>query len=204
MTKIGVLASGFGSNLQALIDASGKEDFDGEIVVVISDNPQSYALKRAEKHNINAECVQLTDFASKDDFYNEIIHILDKHDVELVLLAGFMRIVNKKMVDKYYGRMINIHPALLPSFKGLNGVKQAFEYGVKVTGVTVHFVDDKVDTGPIILQDIVWITEEDTIKTIENRIHLIEHRLFPEAVKLFIDNRLAIDGRIVHIKTEGK
>lgn len=195
-TKIGVLVSGSGTNLQAIIDSNIPSC---EITIVISNKPDAYALNRAEKHNIPAEVINHKDYDSREAFERQLIKCLDEKGVELIVLAGFMRVLTPFFVKHYKHRIINIHPALLPSFPGVNSAKQAFDYGVRFTGCTVHFVDDGVDTGPIILQSVVEITPDDTEDTLLEKIHEQEHIVFPKAVRLFCDGKISIDGRKVII-----
>ena len=200
MTNIAVLASGRGSNLQAIIDNIGKGYLKARIAVVISDVGDAYALERAKKHGIEAVFIDPKKFASKELYEEEVLSILKKHDAELVLLAGYMRVIGKTLLTAYKNRMLNIHPALLPAFTGLHAQKQAFNHGVKVAGCTVHFVDDALDGGPIILQRCVEVKEDDTAETLADRILEQEHKIYPEAVKLFVENRLRIEGRKVKLR----
>ncbi len=199
MTNIAVLVSGRGSNLQAIIDSIENGLLKAVIKVVISDVGDAYALERAQKHGIEAVFVDPKKFASKDMFETKIQHVLENHNTDLVLLAGYMRILGKTILSSYKDRILNIHPALLPSFSGLNAQKQAFDHGVKVAGCTVHFVDEMLDGGPIILQRCVEVKEDDTPETLAERILEQEHKIYPEAVKLFVENRLRIEGRKVKI-----
>ena len=199
--NIAVFVSGNGSNLQALIDAESKGELaGGRITLVISDKPEAYALKRAEKAGIKTSVIEAEKEEKRDEYDKKVIEELEEEKIELVVLAGFMRILSDPFVEKYAGRMMNIHPAILPSFKGAHGIKDAFEHGVKVTGVTVHFVTSELDSGPIILQEKVEIREDDTLDTLEERIHEAEHRLYPEAVRLFVKGKLLVEGRKVKIK----
>ncbi|MGB2878821.1 MAG: phosphoribosylglycinamide formyltransferase [Candidatus Omnitrophota bacterium] len=198
--NIAVLASGNGTNLQALIDAEKRRELAGaKIVLVLSDNSGAFALKRAKEAGIETFVLEAKGFSSREEYDKKIIEQLEKAKVELVILAGFMRILSDHFVDKYYGRMMNIHPALLPSFKGAHGIKDAFDRGVKVSGVTVHFVNKELDAGPVILQEAVKVEENDTEESLEEEIHKIEHRLYPEAVRLFVQGRLRIEGKKVQI-----
>jgi len=199
VTNIAVLASGRGSNLQAIIDNIGKGYLKARITVVISDIGNAYALERAKKHGIEAVFIDPKKFPSKELYEEEVLSILKKHDAELVLLAGYMRVIGKTLLEAYKNRMLNIHPALLPAFTGLHAQKQAFDHGVKVAGCTVHFVDDVLDGGPIILQRCVEVKEDDTAETLADRILEQEHKIYPEAVKLFVENRLRTEGRKVKI-----
>ena len=199
MIKLGVLASGQGTNLQAIIDASLKGEIEAEVSVVISDKREAYALKRAEEHSIPAIFINRGDFSSKEEYEREIIKNLQKHEVSLVILAGYMRVVGKEFAKEYKGKMMNIHPALLPSFPGLKAWEQAYNYGVKVSGVTVHFVEEGVDTGPVILQRAVEVKEDDTLDSLLQRIHQEEYKIYPQAIQLFAQGKLKIEGRRVRI-----
>lgn len=201
MKKIGVLASGRGTNLQSIIDSvENKEIENAEVSVVISDNKDALALKRAKKHEIPAIFIDPTKFRTKEEFDEEIVRVLKEYNCDLVLLAGYMRILSPKVVNAFKWKIMNIHPALLPSFPGVNAQKQALEYGVKVSGCTVHFVDEGVDTGPIILQKAVTVEVNDTPNVLADRILKEENRLYPLAVKLFLEGRLEIEGRKVKIR----
>jgi len=195
-TKVGILVSGNGSNLQAIID---EKIASCEIALVISNKPDVYAIKRAQNNNIPVEIINNKNFEIREEFERQLIKSLDSRGIELIVLAGFMRVLTPLFVRHYKNRIINIHPALLPSFPGVDAAKQALEYGVKYSGCTVHFVDDGVDTGPIILQAIVSIEDSDTEQTLLERIHKEEHRVFPEAVRLFCEGKIKIEGRRVII-----
>ncbi len=199
--KIGVLASGRGTNLQALIDNMKSGKLKAEIVCVISDNPNAKALERARKAGIPAYYIppgpKKTVLSPEAE--EKYIECLKKHGVELVCLAGFMRILKKKFLEAFPNRIMNIHPSLLPAFPGLRAQKQALDYGVKVTGATVHFVDEGIDTGPIIIQRAVEVKEDDTEETLAERILKVEHQIYTEAVNLFAEGRLKIEGRRVRI-----
>jgi len=199
MLKIGVLASGRGSNFQAIIDEIEAGKIPAKIEILIVDNPNAYSIERAKKHGISYLYINPRDFPSKEAFYEKIRDELIARGVELVILAGFMRIVKKPLVDAFQNRIMNIHPALLPSFPGLHGQKQAVDYGVRISGCTVHFVDEGVDTGPIIIQAAVPVHPEDTEETLSERILRLEHKIFPEAIRLFAEGRLKVEGRKVKI-----
>lgn len=199
MSNIAVLVSGRGSNLQAIIDSIENDYLKARITVVISDVRNAYALERARKHGIEAVFINPQNFVSKELYEEKVLEVLKKHGAELVLLAGYMRILGKTLLEAFKDRMLNIHPALLPAFPGLHAQKQAFDHGVKVAGCTVHFVDETLDGGPIILQRCVEVKEDDTSETLADRILEQEHKIYPEAVKLFVENRLHIDGRKVRI-----
>lgn len=196
---IGVLASGSGTNLQSIIDASESGRINAEVKVVISDAPDARALGRAKKHGIPAFVVQRSEFKSKQDFEQRIVSLLTEHGVSLVCLAGYMRIVGKTVLDAFSMRIVNIHPALLPSFPGLDGQRQALDYGVKVAGCTVHFVDELTDHGPIIMQAVVEVKEGDTVDALRERILKEEHRIYPEAIGLYAEGMLTVEGRRVRI-----
>ncbi|MEA3328628.1 MAG: phosphoribosylglycinamide formyltransferase [Candidatus Omnitrophota bacterium] len=200
--NIAVFASGRGTNLQAIIDVAKADEIKADLSLVISDRKDSGALEKARSAGIEAVYINPQDFSSREDFDKETITYLEKYKIELVVLAGFMRIVSPYFIGKYRNRIMNVHPALLPSFIGTRGIKDAWDYGVKVTGPTVHFVTEDLDSGPIILQKPVIIEDEDTIKTLEEKIHKAEHEIYPRAVKLFIENRLKVEGRRVKINTQ--
>ncbi len=197
--NIAVLASGTGTNFEALCRAVKRGDIKGKIKLLVTDVKTSYVRKRAEKYNIPWIFVDPKQFKNRESFDKEIIKILKKEDVELAVLAGFMRIITPFFVRAFKNRILNIHPSLLPSFKGTDAINRAYKYGVKVTGVTVHFVDDRVDNGPIIFQKAVEIRENESVKDLEERIHRIEHNLYPKAVKLFSQGKLLVKGRKVFI-----
>ena len=196
---LGVLVSGRGSNLQAIVDAINADRLVAKIGVVISDNPDANALRRIAGLDIPTAVVERKNYASKPEFEEAIIEQLDLHHVELVLLAGFMRILSPQFINRFPMRIMNIHPALLPSFPGLDAQAQALQYGVKVSGATVHFVDEGMDSGPIILQEAVPVEDDDTVTTLADRILHLEHRLYVRAVRLYCEGRIHISGRAVKI-----
>lgn len=200
MINVGILISGRGSNLQAIIDALEHGGILAKVEIVISDREDAFGLERARKHNIPTAVFDPKKHKDKDTYELEIVKTLKQYKVDLICLAGYMRIVGPVLLEHYQGKMINIHPALLPSFPGLHGQKQALLYGVKVSGVTVHFVDSGCDTGPIILQAAVPVLEDDTEETLSARILEEEHRIYPQAIKLFAEGRLKIEGRLVRLK----
>jgi len=197
--RVGVLASGGGTDLQSIIDASEKKMINAEVVVVISDNKEAFVLKRAEKYKINNFFIDPKG-KNKEDYDKEIDKILERLDVDLVIGAGFMRMISSCFIKKWYGKLINIHPALLPSFKGVNGQGDALDYGAKISGCTTHFMDEKMDHGPIILQAAVKVMPEDNRDTLAHRILEVEHQILPRTIDLFEKGRLKIDGRKVVIK----
>ena len=197
--KIGVLCSGRGSNLASIIEAIECGEIRAEIAVVIADKADAYALERAREKGIPAVAVVYRDYAERADFERALLTELHTHGVTLVVLAGFMRILSPVFVHAYTGRILNIHPALLPSFPGAHAHRDVLAYGVKVSGCTVHFVDEGMDSGPIILQASVPVQEGDTEEALAARVLAQEHRIFPEAIKLYVEGRLRTDGRKVHI-----
>ena len=197
MIRIGVLVSGRGSNLQALLDACREGRVDGRVVVVLSDKADAYGLERARQAGVEAIFVDPAACATRQAYNQRLAETLQQHDVDLVVLAGYLRLVKKPMLDAFGGRIINVHPALLPAFKGLDAQRQALEYGVKVTGATVHFVTEGLDDGPVILQAAVPVQDDDTVESLSQRILAQEHRILPEAVQLFALGKLKLEGRRV-------
>jgi len=200
MINIGILASGRGTNLQAIIEAVEDGRIEGKIKIVISDNSDAYALKRAEQNNIDTQYIDFKSFKNREDYDKKVIECLKEKGVELIVLAGYMRILTPYFIKTCKNRIINIHPALLPSFPGLHAQRQAIEYGAKVSGCTVHFVDEGVDSGPIVLQRAVEIKDDDTEESLAERILKEEHQIYPRAIQLFCQGRLIIKGRRVFIK----
>ena len=202
MLKLAIVGSGSGTNCQAIIDAVEAGTLDAEIKCILSDVQDATILERARKHNIPAIWLDCAPFKTKLDGEAEqkVLKILEEHDVDFIALAGFMRIVKDGLLSAYAGRIINIHPSLLPSFPGLDGGKQAFEYGVKFTGCTVHFVDAGVDTGAIINQKIIAIEDDDTLETMMEKLHAQEHIAYPEALQWVAEGRINFDGRRVTLK----
>jgi phosphoribosylglycinamide formyltransferase-1 len=203
MVNLGVLVSGSGTNLQSIIDEIEAGRLDASIKVVVSNKPDAFALERARKHGIPTAVVRVRDFPRKEAFDSEVLRVLREHGVELVALAGFMRIITRVLLDAYRMKVMNIHPSLLPSFPGLEVQKAALEYGVKFSGCTVHFVDDGVDTGPVIIQAAVPVKDEDTVESLSKRILMEEHRLYPRAIRLYSEGRLEVRGRRVFVR-DGK
>lgn len=197
--NIAVLCSGRGTNLQAIIDNIKSGYISARIALVISDKRKAFALARAEKEAIETLVLNPEDYKTREDFDKEVVKNLKQRNIELVVLAGFMRLLSPYFVKEYRNKIMNIHPALLPSFKGTHAVKDALDYGVRVTGATVHFVDEHLDSGPIILQKCVKVKSGDTEDTLLERIHKEEHRIYPEAVKLFTDGKLKIEAKKVVI-----
>lgn len=195
--KIAVLVSGRGSNLQAIMDSIEKGYIkNATINVVISNKANAYALERARNHGIDAVFLDPGEYG-RDEYDKAILNVLSQYDTDLLLLAGYFRILGNEIIKAYRNRIMNIHPSLLPAFKGLHAQKQAFEYGVKVAGCTVHFVDEGLDSGPIIIQKCVPVLTGDTEETLTARILEQEHIIYPEAVRLFTEGKLKIEGRNV-------
>ena len=185
MKRIAIFASGSGTNFEALVNETYK---NGEIVLLICDKPNAYVIERAKNHNINYFIVELKKFENKEAYETAIVNKLKEEKIDLVLLAGYMKIVDKVLLDAYEGRIINIHPALLPSFKGAHGIKDAYDYGVKIMGVTIHYVNKEVDGGKIIAQDCFHLNGE-TLEEAEEKIHAIEHKLFPATLKKLLEEK---------------
>ena len=202
--KIGVLVSGSGSNLQAIIDQIELGRLQAEIKVVISNNPDAFALGRARKHGLPSQVISHRDFHEREDFDRQMSAVLTSYDVELVVLAGFMRVLTPSFLRDFPRKVMNIHPALLPAFPGMHVQQKAWEYGAKFSGCTVHFVDEGVDTGPIIIQAVVPVYDDDTAEILAARILKEEHRIYPRAIQLYAEERLEIRGRRVVIKGGNK
>ncbi len=198
--RLAVLASGRGSNLQAIIDAIEQKRLQAILAVVISNKAEAPALERARKHGVPAVFLDPKAVSGREAYDAAILEQLRQHDVGLVALAGYMKIVTRVLLDAYPHRIMNIHPSLLPAFPGLSAQQQALDWGAKVSGCTVHFVEEGVDTGPIIQQAAVPVLEGDTAESLEARILQQEHRIYSEAIQLFAEGRLAIEGRRVRVK----
>ena len=205
--RLGVLASGRGSNLQAIIDAIETGTLHARIVVVVSNKREAPALDRARRHGITEVFLDPKPFSGRPDtreaYDRALLDVLQKYEAELVLLAGYMKIVTSVLIQAYPHRIMNIHPALLPAFPGLDVQKKALDYGVKISGCTVHFVTEGVDEGPIIVQAAVPIHEADTAETLAARILEQEHCLYPQAVQLYAEGKLHVEGRRVRIQKKG-
>ena len=199
--KIAVLVSGSGTNLQTLIEQLHQDETSGiDIAVVISDRRKAYALTRAKRAGISTHVVRTQDFENRQDFDAEISKFVEHYGVELIVLAGFMKLFQPPFVHKYRNRIINVHPTLLPAFPGAHPVADTLAYGVKIAGVTVHFVDEDVDSGPIIAQSTVPVLDTDDEESLHNRIQVEEHKLYPEVIKWYAQGRLKIEGRKVIIQ----
>ena len=197
--KFAVFASGHGSNLQAIIEAFKKGETKAELALVFSDKPHAYAIERAHEAGIKTLVLDPKHYASRQSFERAVVIHLKNEAIDFIVLAGYMRLLTPFFVKTYPKKILNIHPSLLPSFKGIHGIKDAFTYAVKVTGVSVHLVDEKMDHGPIILQEPVRVTSKDTLKTLTAKIHKVEHKLYPKAIQLFAEGRLKVHGRRVEV-----
>ena len=196
---LGVLISGSGSNLQAIMDAIKEKRLDAVIRIVISNRDDAYGLVRARKHNLPTEIVDHRKFPAREAYDQALVDLLKTHDVELVVLAGFMRLLSPVFVRAFSNRIMNIHPALLPAFPGLHVQRKALEYGVRFSGCTVHFVNEECDQGPIIIQAAVPVFPDDTEESLSARILKEEHRIYPRAIQLYSEGRLHVVGRRVLI-----
>lgn len=197
--RLGVLISGSGSNLQAIIDAIEARRLDASVEVVVSSKADAYGLERARRHGIDAVFVDREELGSPAAYNERIRDVLQQHEVDYVVMAGYMRLLGAEVLDAFPSRVLNIHPALLPSFAGAHGIEDALAYGVKVTGVTVHFANEVFDEGPIIAQEAVEISEDDTAESLAEKIHAIEHRIYPHTLQLLAEGRVQLEGRRVRI-----
>ncbi len=198
--NIVVLASGRGSNLKAIIDAINKGKIDAKISLVISDKKSSGALEIAKQNNIQAKFFDPAFFETRRGYDIYIAERIKKENPDLVVLAGYMRILSDEFIDAFEGKLLNIHPSLIPSFQGLKAQKQAIEFGAKFSGATVHFVNKELDNGPVIIQAVVPITLEDTPETLSEKILKWEHRIYPQAIKWFCEGRIKLEGRKVIVE----
>jgi phosphoribosylglycinamide formyltransferase-1 len=198
--KIGVLVSGNGSNLQAIIDRIRDGKLDASVEIVVSDNEHAYAVERARHSNIPVQTVDYKSYPKREAAEAYIVKMLHQYNVDLIVLAGYMKLMTKKFINAFPLKIMNIHPALLPAFPGINVIQKAIDYGVKFTGCTVHFIDEGTDTGPIIIQAVVPVMDNDTEETLANRIHEKEHTIYPIAIQLFAENRLTVKGRRVFVE----
>ena len=205
--KIGAIASGSGSNFEAIVQSTetGILKDKATVEVLICNKPGKYCLERAKNHNIPSILIESDGFTgTREEFDQKMIDVCEEYGCELIVLVGYMRFISKMFIDHFKGNVMNIHPALLPSFKGMHAHHDTLEYGVKVSGVTVHFVDPEEDHGPIIMQKAVPVYDTDTKETLGPRILEWEHKIFPKSIELFCDNRLHVDGRIVRIDGDVK
>ncbi|MNZ44545.1 Phosphoribosylglycinamide formyltransferase [compost metagenome] len=200
--RIAVFASGQGSNFQTMVDASLSGSLGAEVVLLVCDKSQAPVIERARKAGVESFVFDPKAYARREDYETEIAAELEKRNVDLVVLAGYMRLLTSVLVDRYAGKMINVHPSLLPAFPGKNAIGQAWDYGVKLTGITVHFVDGGMDSGPVIAQQAVEITSEDTLDSLESKIHQAEQQLYPQVVSMFAKGLVRLDGRQVSIHSK--
>ena len=198
--RLGVLVSGRGTNLQSILDAIGKGEVPAEVGVIISNKETAPALERGRQHGVESIFLNPKDFASREAYDRELVTLLNARDIDLVCLAGYMKILTAGFIRAFAGKIINIHPSLLPAFPGLDVQQKALDHGVKFAGCTVHFVEEEVDTGPIVLQAVVPVQDGDTTETLSARILEQEHKIYPRAIQLIAENRLRIQGRRVLIQ----
>lgn len=204
MLKIAVFISGSGTNLQSIIDNCESGRVNAKVVLVLSNEPDAYGIERAKKHDIPAVVVNHRDHSSRVEFEDAVLKSMADYEIDLICLAGFMRVLTDNFLGKFPNRVINIHPALLPSFAGTQGQQDAFDYGAKFAGCTVHFVDAGVDTGPIIIQAVVPLKQDDTVDTLKKRILAQEHKVYPQAIHYIAKGAVEIVGRKVVIKDLGE
>jgi len=202
--RLGVLVSGRGSNLQAIMDAATAVKIDATVEVVISDRPQAQALDHARRNRVPAIYLNPKDYPNREKYDEAVVDLLRKHQVDLVILAGYMRLITSRLIGPYKNRIINIHPSILPAFSGLHAHRQALEWGVRISGCTVHFVDESMDQGPIIIQAAVPVFDGDTEETLAVRVLEQEHRILPQAIQYFAEQRLEVSGRRVILKSAQK
>ncbi|NPA52213.1 MAG: phosphoribosylglycinamide formyltransferase [Aquificae bacterium] len=198
--NIGILISGRGSNLEAILKAKNAGKIKSNIRVVLSNNPNAQGLKIAKNYGIKTFYIDPNSFESRESFDQKLIEILQNHSIDLVVLAGYMRILSDRFIEEFEGKLINIHPSLLPAFQGLKPQKRALEYGAKYSGCTVHFVTKELDSGPIIIQAVVPILPDDTEETLSKKILKYEHRIYPQVIKWIEDGRIKQNGRKVIVK----
>ncbi len=192
---LAIFASGNGSNFSAIVKAIKQRRIKAKSVILVCDKPGAFVIKRAQKAGVQVVLVRREDFISRADFEKAIIQRLKSYKVDLIALAGFMRMLSPVFVKQYRNRILNIHPSLLPAFKGAQAIKDAFDQKVLFTGVTVHFVDEEMDHGPVILQEQIKIRSSDTLASLEKRIHRLEHKLYPQAIKLFYSGKIRLKGK---------
>jgi len=200
MQKFAVFISGSGTNLQAIIDAVKAGDIAAELALVVADREDAYGLQRAEAAGIKTAVFNPKNYTNRQSVDRDMMIAMKEHKIDFIVLAWYMRLLTPFFIKEYKNAVLNVHPAILPSFRGMDGIKDAFTYGVKITGVTVHFVDEKMDHGPIIAQEAFRVAEDDTLETLEAKIHAVEHKLYPKAIKLFVDGKLKIQGRRVIVE----
>ncbi|MCR8644544.1 phosphoribosylglycinamide formyltransferase [Paenibacillus sp. N1-5-1-14] len=199
--RIAVFASGSGSNFTAIEDAIKQGKLEVSLSLLVSDRPNAPVVDKAKQAGVPVFVFQPKDYASREAYEEEIVHQLHEHQIDLIVLAGYMRLITSKLVEPFYGKIINVHPSLLPAFPGMNAVKQALDYGVKLTGVTVHLVDGGLDSGPVIAQQVVEINDGDTEEMVLHRVHEAEHQLYPKVINWFSKGQVRLEGRHVHLNT---
>jgi phosphoribosylglycinamide formyltransferase-1 len=199
LLRLGVLVSGSGTNLQAILDECAAGRLPAEVAVVVSNRGDAFGLQRAHDAGVPAIHIDPKAHANAAAYNHALRQTLDAHAVDYVVMAGYMRLLGAEVLDAYPMRVLNLHPALLPSFAGAHGIADAYQHGVKVTGVTVHFANEVFDEGPIIMQEAVRIEEDDTVESLEARIHAVEHRLYPAAIKAVAEGRVVVEGRRAHV-----
>jgi len=204
MKKIVVLISGNGSNLQAIIDHCESGNINGEITCVVSNKDDAYGIQRAEASNIKTEIINEDKFESRKDFNEELFNLLLNLNADLIVLAGFMKILNEKTANYFFGKIINIHPSLLPKYPGLNTHTKVIDNKERYHGVSIHYVSSQLDAGPLIAQGQIIVNKDESIERLEERIHKVEHMIYPEVIKLICDNKIYLDlGRTVNLINEG-
>jgi|TARA_Y100000385_G_C13104128_1_gene646416 phosphoribosylglycinamide formyltransferase-1 len=204
MKKIVVLISGNGSNLQAIIDHCESGNINGEITCVVSNKDDAYGIQRAEASNIKTEIINEDKFESRKDFNEELFNLLLNLNADLIVLAGFMKILNEKTANYFFGKIINIHPSLLPKYPGLNTHTKVIDNKEKYHGVSIHYVSSQLDAGPLIAQGQIIVNKDESVERLEERIHKVEHMIYPEVIKLICDNKIYLDlGRTVNLINEG-
>lgn len=197
--RIGILASGFGGNAQAIFDRMRSGILKVDVGIVISNRPNARVLERAANFNIPAVVVERKEHPDRQAYDAALIRLLQEKGCEAIILAGYMLVLGKAFLEAFPNRILNIHPSLLPSFPGTEGADNALKYGTKLTGASVHFVEEEIDTGPLVIQAAVPIMQEDTVEILKKRIHAVEHRIFPMAVQWLAEGRLTIEGRMVRL-----
>jgi phosphoribosylglycinamide formyltransferase-1 len=200
MMRFGVLISGGGTNLQSILDACASGEIAGQLAIVVSNRADAFGLERARRAGVYARFVDPKAYPDAASYDHAVREALDARGVDYVVMAGYMKLLGAEVLDAYPMRVLNIHPALLPSFPGAHGIRDAFEYGVKTTGVTVHFASEAFDEGPIVAQEAVPVLEDDTVDTLEARIHDVEHRLYPVALAAIAEGRVSVEGRRVRVR----
>jgi len=190
--NLAIFASGNGSNFSAIVKAIKQRKIKVKLVILVCDNPGAFVIKRAQKAGVQVILASRADFSSRADFETAIIQRLKSYKIDLIALAGFMRILSLAFVKQYRNRILNIHPSLLPAFKGAHAIKDAFDHKASFTGVTIHFVDEEMDHGPVIIQGQLKIRSSDTLASLEKRIHSLEHKLYPQAIKLFFSGKIKL------------